>query len=354
MRRGLGTAVATLLLVATGCGADERPTADPARTNPNKPTTSTPDAPESSAPMEWQTTGHSVDERVIVGEAWTAIATETEVRFESATGADPVALSDDAGGTVDAVHLEGDTAVVFYAFGGESVEGRGYRIDLSTGEQTRIVTPTPANGGDSALFDDSLHYPALDEDQDACLATLAVTDGNGEEGWCPPERVGIAELEANEHGVAAMLFDYDSDISCRTLTLLDQAGVPQPVEGPAECTGWDIAASGTGIVFSEVPRARRQESAVFHAIVDGTAQELAKGTTGTLTSCGGDTFFVRDPVTRKDPARLMRWDGVDLSAAYESTSKGDAFLGTPECADGIITISSYGAHGDEQVWASVS
>lgn len=344
---------AALLLMSTACGADDEPTAEPTSSETSSPTDETSE-PATPAELDWQPTGQSPDDRVIVGAKWTAIATETEVRFESDEDADPVELSDDNGGSVDAVLLEGDTAVVLYAFGGETVEGLGYRIDLTTGEQTRIVTPAPANGGDSALIDDSLYYPALNEDQDACLATLAVSDGNGEEGWCPSGRVGIAELDASEYGVAMMLFDYGSDISCRALHLLDQTGTPQPVDGPAECTGWDIAATSTGVIWSEVPKPKRQESAVFHAMVDGTAQELAPGTTGSLISCGGDSFFVSDPAKPTDPARLMRWDGTDLSVAYESTSTGDAFLGQPECADGILTLTSYGDEGDEQVSASVS
>lgn len=354
MRLLVRTAIAaTLLLAAAGCGSD----GDPApRTEPTPSPSGTPTESEPTAAptLDWQPTGQSVEDRVIVGERWTAIATESAVTFESTDGADPVELSDDTGGSVDAVLLEGDTAVVLYAFGGETVEGLGYRIDLTTGEQTRIVTPAPANGGDSVLIDDSLYYPALDESQNACLATLAVTDGNGEEGWCPPGRVGIAELDASTYGVAAMLFDYGSDISCRTLTLLDQAGVPQPVEGPAECTGWDIAATSTGIIYSEVPRPQRQEMAVFRAIVDGSARRLSKGTTGSLVSCGADAFFVRDPAGATDPARLMRWDGAALSVAYESSSQGNAFLGKPECADGILTLSSFGEDGDEQVSASVA
>ena len=354
MHLGLGTPIAVaLFLVAAGCGDDTRPAPEPTSA-PSTSTSETATEPTTTAPLDWQPTGHSVDERVIVGEKWTAIATESDVRFESATDGDDLSLPAVASGTVNAVLLEGDTAVVSYAFGGETVVGLGYRIDLTTGEQTEIVSPEPANGGDWALIDDSLYYPALDEDQLACLATLAVTDGNGEEGWCPPGRVGIAELEANDDGVAVMLFDYGSDISCRTLTMLDQTGVPQPLEGPAECTGWDIAATSTGIIFSEVPRPRRQESAVFHAVADGSPQKLAKGTTGSLTSCGGDAFFVSDPTTMTDPARLMRWDGTTLSVAYESESVGNAFLGKPECADGIVTFSSFGENGDEQVSASVS
>jgi hypothetical protein len=358
MRVGTATAVSMLLLVAA-CTSDDVPTTKPRQpsADSSSPPASPPDSePPPSTPLEWQATGHSVDERVVVGERWTAVAREGRVRFESVVGrAGAIQVRTVEGGEVNALLLDGDTAVVSYAFGGEVSVGVGYRIDLSTGEQTKIVTPEPANGGDWALIDDSLYYPALGEDERACLAMLAVTDGNGEEGWCPPRRVGIAEVQANEHGVAAMLFDYASDISCRTLTVLDQAGVPQPLDGPAECTGWDVAATRTGVIFSEVPRPRRQEAAVFRAITDGGApQRLARGTTGSLTSCGGDAFFVQDPGSMTDPARLMRWDGASLSVAYESVSKGNAFLGSPECADDVLTISSFGEDGDEQVSASVS
>jgi hypothetical protein len=365
MRRCCRTAIAaTLLLVAPGCADDEREPAEPPTSSgaPSKTpvATDSPDETESAdggAPgsLDWQPTGHLVDERVVVGEKWTAVSSAGDVRFESATGADDVTLDRVVAGEVNALLLEGDSAVVSYSFGGEVASGLGFRVDLTTGDAIKIVVPEPANGGDWALIDDSLYYPGLSEDDRACLATLAVADGNGEEGWCPEGRVGIAELEANEHGVAAMLFDYASDISCRTLTLLDQSGVPQPARGPEECIGWDIAATSTGIVFSEVPRPRRQEVAVFSAIVDGAQrQRLATGTTGSLVSCGGDAFFVSDPTTMTDPARLMRWDGNELSVAYESTSKGNAFLGRPECADDVLTISSFGEDGDEQVSASVS
>ncbi|HXH80024.1 hypothetical protein [Nocardioides sp.] len=362
MRRGASTAIAaTLLLLAAGCADQGEPapeattsSSDAPRPAPTETETETTE-PAPQGQLAWQPTGHLVDERVVVGEKWTALARAGDVTFESATGAADVTLPTVESGEVDALLLDGDTAVVSYSFGGEVTTGLGYRVDLSTGEATKIVTPEPANGSDWALIDDSLYYPTRGEGAGACLATLAVADGNGEDGWCPSGRVGIAELDANEHGVAAMLFDYGSDISCRTLNLLDQAGVPQPVAGPDECVGWDIAATSTGIIFSEVPRPRRQERAVFSAVVDGgPPQRLAKGTTGSLVSCGGDAFFVSDPTKMTEPARLMRWDGTALSVAYESASKGNAFLGRPECADGIVTLSSFGEDGDEQVSASVS
>ena len=39
--------------------------------------------------------------------------------------------------------------------------------------------------------------------------------------------------------------------------------------------------------------------------------------------------------------------------AYESESTGNAFLGEPGCADGILTVSSFGEDGDAQVRAEV-
>lgn len=356
MRRGTATALATLLL-ATGCsGTDEPGTGATRQSSSSAPQTSEQKPlPAQPEPLDWRPTGHFVDERVVVGEKWTAIATETLVRFEPASGdGRDVVLRTGGSGTVSSVLLEGGTAVVPIAFAGDTALGQGYRIDLTTGERTEIVAPEPANGGDWAMVDDSLYYPALAEGQSVCLATLAITDGNGEEGWCPEGRVGMTELDANEHGVALMLFDQAKNTSCRTLALLDQTGVPQPLAGPTECAGWDVGATRTGAIWSEIPGPERQEVAVFHALVDGDPQELGPGTTGSLTSCGGDSFFVRDPASASDPSRLMRWDGTELTVAYESASRGNAFLGRPACADGILTISSFGEGGDEQVSASVS
>ena len=51
----------------------------------------------------------------------------------------------------------------------------------------------------------------------------------------------------------------------------------------------------------------------------------------------------------------MRWTpDHTLEVAYESASTGNAFLGEPACGGGVLTLSSFGEDGDEQVWASVS
>ena len=151
-----------------------------------------------------------------------------------------------------------------------------------------------------------------------------------------------------------MTFDDARPVACRTLHLMDGSGVPQPIEGPEACLGWDAAATADGALWSEVPKPRRQEEAHFYASVDGTYVDLGPGTTGSAVPCGDSVFFVRDPQDDSEPARLMRWTPQHaLEIAYESASTGNAFLGEPACGGGVLTLSSFGESGDEQVWASV-
>ncbi|QIK75092.1 hypothetical protein [Nocardioides piscis] len=344
--------IAALLLVATGCAEESAPVdADPPASTPAPSGSAAPSTRE----LTWKPTEHDPGQRVIVGARWTALASESEVVFEGRgeDGGERIAIPVDEAGTVDAVLLEGDTAVISAGFGGETTAGWGVRVDLTTGQATEVVSPEPANGGDWALVDDSLYYPTLGEGDTLCLATLAVSDGNGEDGWCAPARTGFTNLTAGTHGVGLMSFDAARPVSCRTLHLLDDTATPSPVEGPSDCKGWDVTATDTGIVWSEVPDERRQEVGRFEALADGSQQELGRGTTGSLTPCGGDAFFVRDPASPQDPARLMRWDGSALTVAWQSSSRGNVFLGDPECADGILTVTAFGEDGDQQVWASV-
>ena len=104
-----------------------------------------------------------------------------------------------------------------------------------------------------------------------------------------------------------MTFDDARPVACRTVNLLDGSGLPQPVEGPPTASAWDVAATADGAVWSEVPKPRRQEEAVFRASADGTFFDLGPGTTGTALPCGDSVFFVRDPQGPDEPARLMRW-----------------------------------------------
>lgn len=349
MRLVRTTLAAVLLLATTACADDEATPAPDAV--PTQPSQSSEDGSTGGGPLEWEPTGFLPKDRVVVGGEWTAVVKDDKVSFESPAW--NFLLAEDTGGSVDAVLVEGESAVVSYGFGGETTEGKAFRVDLMDREWIEIVSPQPANGGAWAMYDDSLYYPALGEDGAYCLATLAVRDGNGEDGWCAPPRTGFSSLTASEHGVALMTFDDTRPVSCRTLHVLDDAGTPEALDEPTECKGWDVAATGNGVIWSEVPKQRRQEQARFFASADGTTEDLGRGTTGSLTPCGGDAFFVRDPRSRKDPARLMRWDGSALTVAFESRSRGNAFLAEPECADGILTVTAFGEDGDEQVTAPV-
>ena len=115
--------------------------------------------------------------------------------FEPVGDGEPVVVPAVEGRTVDAVLLEGDRAVVSFAAGDATPTGAAVRVDLAASTPTEIVSPEPANGGSWAMHDDSLWYPTLDEDGAYCLATLAVSDGNGEDGWCAPERTGFGNLD---------------------------------------------------------------------------------------------------------------------------------------------------------------
>ena len=68
----------------------------------------------------------------------------------------------------------------------------------------------------------------------------------------------------------------------------------------------------------------------------------------------GAAYFVRDPPTDADPARLMRFtpDGT-LAVVFESASQDNAFLSVPRCGGDAITLTSYGEQGDEQVTADL-
>jgi hypothetical protein len=245
-------------------------------------------------------------------------------------------------------------AVVVRQDRAETAPSEVVTVDLSSGEQGELVSPAAASGGSWALVDGDLYFPTYGDDRAYCLATAALADSNGEDGWCAPARSGFSGLTASEHGVGMMTFDDARPVACRTVNLLDPSGVPQPLEGPEDCTAWDVAATPDGAVWSEVPKPRRQEEARFHAAADGTYFDLGPGTTGSAVPCGDSVFFVRDPQGPDEPARLMRWTPErTLEVAYESASVGNAFLGEPACGGGVLSLSSFGEAGDELVWASV-
>ncbi|TGN63482.1 hypothetical protein EXE59_05600 [Nocardioides eburneiflavus] len=354
-----------LLVALAACNADDRPVdlqpdGPPPSSSPtgDLPSGGTLDDPTVVEPenalLDWKDSGFEAGARYVRGAEWEAVGDEAGTEVELARDGDAVTVRAGAGRTISEVLMSETWAVVVRQDKAETEPSQVVSVDLSSGEQGEVVSPAAASGGSWALVDGDLRYPTYGDDRAYCLATSALADSNGEDGWCAPERSGFSGLTASEHGVGIMTFDDARPVACRTVNLLDPGGVPQPLEGPEDCTGWDVAATADGAVWSEVPKPRRQEEAHFHASADGTYFDLGPGTTGSAVPCGDSVFFVRDPQGPEEPARLMRWTpDRTLEVAYESASVGNAFLGEPVCGGGVLSLSSFGEEGDELVWASV-
>ena len=368
--RGGTTAALALLLTLTACGSDDPPDLQPDGPSPSSASTATDEpadlpsggpvddpvvAEPATAPLDWQDTGVEADTRYVRGTDWEALGDAADTRVELARDGKAVTVVAGRGRTISEVLMSESWAVVVKQDEAETEPSEVAVVDLASGETGEVATPPAASGGSWALTGGDLYFPTYGDGGAYCLATSALADSNGEDGWCAPDRSGFSGLTASEHGVGMMTFDDARPVACRTVNLLDDSGVPQPLEGPEDCTAWDVAATADGAVWSEVPKPRRQEEARFHASADGTYFDLGPGTTGTALPCGDSVFFVRDPQGPDEPARLMRWTPErTLEVAYESPSTGNAFLGEPVCGGGVLTLASYGEKGDEHVWASVS
>jgi hypothetical protein len=365
------TTIALALLAAlAGCGTDDgapapspddpstsssRPTNEPTGEAPAGGTVDTPTVVEPTpALLEWNDTGVEAGTRFVKGPDWEALGDRAGTSVELTRDGDALTIAAGGGRTISEVLMSTDWAVVVRQDKAETAPSEVAVVDLATGQQTDLAGPPPASGGSWALTAGDLYYPTYGDHQAYCLATSALADSNGEDGWCAPTRSGFSGLTASEHGVGIMTFDDARPVACRTANLLDGSGLPQPIEGPRDCIAWDVAATADGAVWSEVPKPRRQEEAHVFASADGTYFDLGPGTTGTALPCGDSVFFVRDLQGPEEPARLMRWTpDHTLEVAYESASTGNAFLGEPACGGGVLTLSAFGEKGDELVWANV-
>jgi hypothetical protein len=366
------TIALALLLTVAACGSDDapEPTGSPGSSESGSPTptdqTSSP-APEggtrenptvaepTDAFLDWQDTGNAAGTPYLKGPKWEARTTDGQTRVEISGGGSSGEIDAGSGRTISEVLMSADWLVVVGQDKAETAPSEVSTLDLSSGKQSTVATPPAASGGSWALTGGDLYYPTYGDQKAYCLATYALADSNGEDGWCAPKRSGFSGLTASDLGVGMMTFDDTRPVACRTANLLDGSGVPQPVAGPTDCLAWDVAAAYDGYVWSEVPKPKRQEEAHFFASAYDAYVDLGPGTTGSLTPCGDSVFFVRDPQGADEPARLMRWTADHtLEVAYQSESVGNAFLGEPACAGGVLTLSSFGDEGDEQVWAPVA
>ena len=345
MHPRVGTAlVAALLLTPAGCSDDPEPQSGPAPTR----TTQVARVPL----LDWTATGGTPEDRRIVGAEWTSLVSPdgAEVTFD---GPERVVVPARGGRVISEVLMDDDWAVAVSQDEQETRPSIATVVDLASGETHRVTRPPPGSGGSWAMYAGRLRYATYDRAGDYCLADVDVASGTGDLGYCAPRRHGFSRVSMGAAGNALMTFDDARPVACRTLNLhRDDRLVP--VEGAEPCTGWDVAATPDGAIWSTVADERRSEEGEFFAsAADGGVTGLGPGTTGTLTTCGDSAFFVRDPQRAGQPARLMRWTGDTLEVAYESQRGGEAFLAPPSCAGRVLTVSAFAEGGDEQVWAEV-
>ncbi|MCW2772922.1 MAG: hypothetical protein JWN91_1248 [Nocardioides sp.] len=384
MRRLTYVASAAALLFTVGACSDSDPTADPeptgspatssapASTPPSSPTTSptepagpglpeggTADAPAPVTPedalLDWQPVPGPVRDSVTRnGSGWSLTVTRSGGNYslDGPTGSSGGVSS---GTRVSDALIDDDWAVVVLQDKAEQRPSSAEVTDLATGKSFTIDgrsdVPT-TTGGTWALGDDRVLYATYGPGRAYCLASLDLATQKSTLGWCAEKRHGFNGAHITPAGDALQSFD-DSAPACRTLVSVsgDQA---TPFEGVPDCSGWDGQVTDDGAVWSVIPKENQVENAHLYARVGDGYYDLGPGTSGTLTWCGGASYFVRDPQREGDPAALMRWSADDgLAVVYESPG-GQAFLGDPRCGGSTMTVTALAEDGDEQVTAALS
>ena len=188
-----------------------------------------------TALLDWQDTGVEAGTRYVQGPEWEAVgSTSDNAQVDLGRGGDSIEIDAGPGRTISEVLMSEDWAVVVRQDRTETAPSEVVAVDLATGEQRDVVSPPAASGGSWALTGGDLYYPTYGDGGAYCLATSALADGNGEDGWCAPGKTGFSGLTASEHGVGMMTFDDARPIACRTVNLLE-AGVPKALERADDC-----------------------------------------------------------------------------------------------------------------------
>jgi len=307
------------------------------------------------APLDWKPVPGSTKDLVTIGGGWTLTVPDGEAVARLA-GPHPRTIRAGDHFTISDAFLDQTHALVVSEDRLADQPDRATLIDLATGRATVLdqhSQPPTVVGGTWALGPDTLAHATSGGRGRYCLATVDLATGKGSTGWCAPPRNGFRSATITVSGTTMMTFD-DHHPSCRTLTTVNGAGL-SPLSGVTDCKGWDSAALDGTTIWSVVPKERRIEAAHFYAHTDAGWYDLGPGTSGSLVTCAGSAYFTRDPSTRSEPARLLRWSPAtaSLTVAYASKASGNAFLSPPRCGGDHLTVTSYSQSGDEQVTASV-
>lgn len=303
------------------------------------------------APLDWKTVPGSTQNLVTVGDGWTLTVpnggTEARVR-----GPRSVTIRAGDHSSITDAFLDATHALVVSQDRLAAEPDRAVLVDLASGRTTTFdgaSEPPTVAGGTWALGPDTLTHATRGPGRQYCVATVDLGTGRGTTGWCAPPRHGFSRATITGTAHTMMTFD-DHHPSCRTLVQVAPSGLA-PIPGVPACHGWDSSLSATGAVWSVVPKERRIEAAHFYAHTAGGWYDLGPGTSGSLVTCDGASYFTRDPESRTDPARLLRWEPgtASLTVAYATSSTGNAFLSPPRCGGTHLTLTAYSDTGDEQV-----
>lgn len=342
MRLARYAATAALLLLPLSACSQEDGT-----DGPEEPDPTTADPP---AALEWQETGESAEQTVVVGREWRAVVAPDGAEAILSGDGEPVRVAAGRGYRVGQVLMSPDHAVVVSQDERERRPAKGVVVDLQTGEQRPSPGPEPAAGGSWALHEDELRYPTF-RDRRYCLAAAHLPSSESQVDWCAEPRHGWSRATQSRWGTALMGFDDARPVSCRTLVVLTD-GTPVPVTGVPECRGWEAVATEDGAVWSAVTDENNVTEGRVAATVGDEVLDLGTGSTGTLTPCGGSVFFARP--AGDGPAALVRVlpDG-SATTVWEAPGEGPGFLAAPACAGDVLTLTYLGEDGDQQLWAII-
>ena len=377
VRRVVAAAAAAGMLTACGSGSsssttsDSGPVASPPHTIASGPETLTTSASPSGSPvgspdhpvaveprqalLDWHAVPGSTKDVVTAGRRWTLTVTAggQSARLE---GPHPRTIQAGAHASITDAFLDDAHALVVSEDRLAQDPDVATVVDLGTGRATtldRSSSPPTVVGGTWALGPETVVHATSGPHRSYCLATVDLTTGSGTTGWCAEPRHGFSRAAVNGRTTTMMTFD-DHRPSCRSLGQVSGSDLT-PLPGVTRCKGWDSALTAAGAVWSVVPKEQQVEAAHFYAHTAAGWYDLGPGTSGSLVTCGGSSYFTRDPGSRTDPATLLRWspDTAELSVVYASKGTGNAFLAPPRCGGTRLTVTSYSQAGDEQVTAPV-
>lgn len=376
VRREVTAVTAALILTSCGSGSGTSsspgdsvsgPVANPPHTiatdtgspEPTGSALGSPEHPEPAAPvralLDWRTVPGPTDDLVTVGDHWTLTVPNgaAEARLH---GKKSVTIRAAAGSSITDAFLSSTHALVVEEDRQAQHPDRAVLVDLASGRMTTLdqsSDPPTVVGGTWGLGPQTLVHATSGGQGRYCLATVELANGHGTTGWCAEPRHGFRGATITDDGTSMLTFD-DHHPSCRTVDQVSGSNLIAFPGVPA-CKGWDSAMLGGTTVWSVVRNEHRIDTARFYAHTGAGWFDLGAGTTGSLVTCAGSVFFTRDPASRTDPARLMRWSPSQhaLTVAYESKGTGRAFLSPPRCGGTHLTVTAYSQAGDEQVTTSL-